>query len=193
MCNDKVTLLKINGEIFENVLANVQDKIVFVPGSDVPIDEGDQFVRYLPHGRQEFYEVINPKYYVSTGGIESHYQVEVKKVLKSNERSKGSGETGHTIHIEGNNSPVTINSNDNYININTNKINDESVFEELREFILKNPVDENKEKLLASIDEMDKTKGTPAYTKAYKSFMKVAKDCVSIIGPFIPYLTNHLN
>lgn len=185
--------MKANGEKYENILANVQDKLITIPNADAPIDEGDQFIRELPHGKQEIYEVINPKYYGSIGGIQPHYQVDVRKVLKGNQRSKAQEDLSHRISINGNNSPVIINSNDNYINIDTSSINDGNVFEILREFISKNTFGENKEKIISSVDEMEKAKGTSGYVKAYKSFMQVAKDCMTIISPFIPYLSNHLS
>lgn len=192
ICDDKVCLLKINGEKYENVLAHVQDKLILLPDTSVPIDEGDQFIRSLPNGRQETYEVINPRYYGdSIGGTEPHYQIDVKKVLKSNKEFKGQ-DSGHKINITGNNSPVTINSNGNYINVDISGINDENVFEELRKCISKYVNEEDKEKLLSSVDNLEKTKGTSEYTKAYKTFMQVAKDCVAIVSPFIPYLSDYL-
>ncbi len=194
VCNDRVTLQKITGEKYENFLAHVQDDFILVPDDSVAIDEGDRFIRDLPHGRQEIYEVINPRYYgKGIGATQPHYQLDVRKILKSNNEARARGNSGHTIQITGNNSPVTINSNGNLINIDTNTINDENIFEKLREHISKSVDEENKEKILSSLEDLEKAKGTPAYTKAYKSFMQVAKDCVAIISPFIPYLSNYLS
>ena len=92
----------------------------------------------------------------------------------------------------GNNSPVTIDSKDNYINVTISSINDDNVFDELRECISKNVNSKNKEELLLSVDDLEKSKGTPGYIKAYQSFMGFAKDCVTIISPFIPVLSNYL-
>lgn len=191
--NEKVTLLKINGEKYENIRANVQDDFIFVPGTSVPIDVEDQFLRDLPHGRQEVYKVVNPRYYGrSIGGTAPHYQIDVKKVLKNNKESKTKEDSGHAIHVTGNNSPVIINSTGNYINVDTSRINNDNVFEELRKCISKNVDDENKEKLLSSVDDLEIAKGTPGYIKAYKSFIQGAKDCVAIISPFLPYLSDYL-
>lgn len=177
LCKDKVALVKITGEKYENVIADVHDDYILVPSVEVPIDEEDQFIRELPQGRQEVYEVTNTIYYGTRfGSFEPHYEVNVRKVLKSSQKLKALGDSGHSIHITGNNSPVIIDSNGNYINIDTSSINNENVFEKLRESISKTAVGENKEKLLYSVDELEKAKGTPGYVKAYKSLMQVAKD-----------------
>lgn len=193
ICNDKVCLLKINGEKYENILAHVQDEFILILDTSVPIEEGDQFIRNLPNGRQETYEVVNPRYYSEEpiSGTKPHYQIDVKKVLRSNKESK-TQDSGHNINITGNNSPVTINSNGNYINVDINGINDENVFEELRKCISQSENGEKKEKLLSSVDDLERTKGTFEYTRVYKSFMQVAKDCVGLINPFIPYLADYL-
>ncbi|MHB8102208.1 MAG: hypothetical protein ACYDEF_08545 [Methanosarcina sp.] len=191
-CNDKVCLLKSNGEKHDDILAMVQSKIIFIPDSSVPIEEGDKLTRVLPNGLEEVYEVTDRGYFGSHAGLESHYQAKVKKVLNGKDESNIKGDSGHEIHITGNNSPVTINSKDNYINFTINGINDENLFEELRKYILKNVDVENKEKILSSVDNLEKAKGTNGYTKAFKSFVQVSKDGMTILGPFIPYLSDYL-
>lgn len=165
------------------------NNFILVPSTSILIEEGDLFVRDLPHGRQESYEVINPTYIGENFGTEPHYQIDVRKVLKSN---KNKADSSHTISVMGNNSPVTIDSKDNYINVTISSINDDNVFDELRECISKNVNSKNKEELLLSVDDLEKSKGTPGYIKAYQSFMGFAKDCVTIISPFIPVLSNYL-
>lgn len=192
MCNDKIRLLKTNGDEHE-VLALVQDKLIFVSNTSVPIEEGDIFERDIPNGIKEVYEVINPKYFgTSIGGMQPHYQINVRKVLKNNKESKVKGDLGHEIHVTGNNSPVIINSKDNYTNVSISGINDENVFEELKKCISKNVDGANKEKLLSSVDDLEKAKGSNGYTKALKSFVQIAKDGMTIIGPFIPYLVSYI-
>ena len=72
-------------------------------------------------------------------------------------------------------------------------VNNMNVFEKLRDSISINTDGENKEELLSSVNEMEKAKGTSEYANAYRSFMRVAKDCITIVTPFIPYLSDYLS
>jgi hypothetical protein len=92
----------------------------------------------------------------------------------------------------GNNSPVIINSKDNYTNVTISGINDENVFEELKKCISKNVDGANKEELLSSVNYLETAKGSNGYTKAFKSFVQIAKDGMTIIGPFIPLLVSYI-
>lgn len=118
------------------------------------------------------------KYYPQGCGIEPCYNT---------------GNSAYTITVNGNNSPVIIDSNDNHIYTDMENVNNMNVFEKLRDSISINTDGENKEELLSSVNEMEKAKGTSEYANAYRSFMRVAKDCITIVTPFIPYLSDYLS
>jgi hypothetical protein len=190
--NDIVCLLKINGNKYENIKASVQVDKIFTSYTSTSIDEGDHLIRKLPNGKEEIFEVIDPVYYSGLGPLEPHYEIEVRKISKINKESKIQENSGHTIHFTGNNSRVIINSTDNSINIDMSGINEGNVFEELKKCISKNTEGENRDNLLSSVDNLEKAKGTERYTNAFKSFVNIAKDTMTILGPFIPYLASYI-
>lgn len=77
--NDKVNLIKSNGQKYENIPANVQPSIIFIDDATIPIEEEDKLIRVLPNNLQEVYRVLDRGFYSDFGGFKAHYQVKVKK------------------------------------------------------------------------------------------------------------------
>ena len=48
--NDRVTLVKKDGQRFENLSASVQTGLILTYNPEIPIEDGDQFERQLPSG-----------------------------------------------------------------------------------------------------------------------------------------------
>ena len=46
--NDRVTLVKKDGQRFENLSASVQTGLILTDNPEIPIEDGDQFERQLP-------------------------------------------------------------------------------------------------------------------------------------------------
>jgi hypothetical protein len=55
------------------------------------------------------------------------------------------------------------------------------------------PESEEKKKVLASLQQLEEAKGSPAYMAKFKSFIEVAAGFMKIIGPFIQPLSAYLN
>lgn len=107
---------------------------------------------------------------------------------RRNERSKGQM---NTFNLHGNNSRVNINSND-YSN---NVVNAEEVkvFEEIRQAVRANVEDSEKQnELMAAVDQMEQTKGTSGFVEGYKRFMANLSDHITVLGAFIPILSQWL-
>lgn len=79
MMTDTVTLVKSNGEKFENIKANVQREKIFIDDAKLPIEEGDRIIRELSNGLSESFLILDRGYYDRTHGIPAHYQMKVKK------------------------------------------------------------------------------------------------------------------
>lgn len=78
---DKVTLLKKNGSQITDVKAIVQSNEIFIDDGNLPIEEGDKFIRILPNGLSESYLVLDRGFYDAWEGIDAHYQVKVIKEM----------------------------------------------------------------------------------------------------------------
>ena len=114
LLTDTVSILKKNGNRKEGISASVQKNKIFIFGSQYLIETGDLIFRKMSNGGEETYEVIDPGFCERVGGIEAHYQMDVKKLgLPEAEKAVKT----ITININGNNARINQNSIDNSTNI----------------------------------------------------------------------------
>jgi hypothetical protein len=186
---DKVTLIKSDGSRIDKIEALVQSKIIFLPDEKLPIEEGDIIERILPNNLIERYTVIDRGFISNPFGYgDNHYQVKVQKISSLSSQKQ----TNTTIiHQTGDNPKVNINSEDKSISI-VNKI-DFKEFEEI-EKLLKNEISNENEKeiCLASLNELKKSVGQETYVEKYQKFIATVSNHITIIAPFIPFLTQLL-
>src|SRR5688572_12124082 len=79
MPNEPVTLIKKNGQRFENLPAIVQSKIIFTEDPKIPIEDGDEFERRTPSGVVEVFTVEDAGFFPGMSGMAAHYQSKVRK------------------------------------------------------------------------------------------------------------------
>jgi hypothetical protein len=119
MMNDKIKVIKTNGEEFEGLKASVQSKGIYLMRSDFLIEPNDLIQRTMSNSGVETFKVIDPGYHESLSSIPSHYQMKVQKLgLPEAEKAIQS----ITYNISGPNARVNNNSVDNStnaVNINT--------------------------------------------------------------------------
>ncbi len=188
MCNDKVTLVKRNGYVKENIKALVSDGKIFIFDEKLPLEENDTLFRTLPNGLFEKYIVLDRGYNARQGGIQGHYQAIVTKegsIDKEQYRNI-------TIinNISGTQARVNINSVDNSVNSmnSENKELFEKIFSTLQEI----DNEKVKEEALAIAKEMQLNIDKPTFKEKYQQFISTVANYITIISPFIPALTNLL-
>lgn len=186
--NDKVSLIKKNGDVIKDIAASVQRNIIFIEDASLPIEESDTISRDLPSGLTEKYIVIDRGFYEAVSGFPAHYQVKVEKQTGIKKQESNS----IVFNASGPNSRINYGSTDNSTNVVAESINENNVFEKLRETIEQQVTSEDKNAILNSVDQLEQTKGTSKYISAYQTFIQTAKDWMTIIGPFIPMLTTGL-
>lgn len=119
MLNDSVTLLKKNGDRVDGIKASVQSKKILINRSDILIEPGDLVQRKMSTGGEETYEVIDPGFHESFGGIEAHYQMTHRKLGLPEAKT---AVQNITYNISGSNARVNNHSTDksvNTVNINS--------------------------------------------------------------------------
>lgn len=185
MANDIITIVKPNGEFFENIRANVQPEIIFIFDEKIPLEEDDKIYRKLPSGLVETYIVLDRGFYSSSShGIQGHYQAKVRKEGSIKEAEYKS--IINVYNVSGNNSRVNINSTDNSVNY----VNDSSgLFEDIRKVLLTIQDDKIKNGSIELLKEMEETKNTPSFLSKYQNFIGILANHMTIIAPFIPALT----
>ena len=98
-------------------------------------------------------------------------------------------QAGSTVYIQsGPGGRLNVNSTDNSVNVVS--ISEGDVFPRLRQEIEANVIDPAKrQEIVAKLDELEQSRGTPTYAARFRDFIAVTADIVTIIGPFIQPLT----
>ena len=189
LMNDTITLIKKDGKRFENIKASVQRDKVFTNDANMPIEDGDFFERKLPGCVVERYEILDAGYMSGVAGIESHFQSVVRKATKIEPRRQSSQIVYNLI---GANARVNIHSFDNSTNLVG--IEPKELFNKLREALQQSVLEkELLGRLQEKVNELEKTRGTNNFSKEYQDFIALAANYMTILGPFIPALSQMLS
>lgn len=156
-------------------------EVIFVPDKMAKIHVGDEIRRMLPNGEEEAFVVVDPRFY-DGAPFGPHFQVKVNR--------KGSFEAGkggnYDVNITGANARVNIHSVDN----STNWAINSPVFSRIRSAINDGVVGEgDSQELLQFVDEMEQANDKETFVAAFNKFVTKAGPYMSILGPFIPLLT----
>ena len=186
--NDRVTLVKKDGQRFENLPASVQSGLILTDNPKIPIEDGDQFERQLPSGIVDVFTVVDSGFQQGFHGIPPHYQ---SKVRKNTAESRPAAGPQVVYNLIGPNARVNIQSSDS----STNVVSVESavLFDNLREAIRKSSLDSIVERqLIQNVSAMQSAVGTKTFGECYKEFIAVAADHMTLVAPFLPALTQLL-
>ena len=184
LMRDKVTLIKKDGNRFENIRAFVQSDKIFTDDPAIPIEDGDVFERTLLNGIVERYTILDAGYRQGTGGIKSHYQSVVRKQTKIDLSTQSSP---IVYNLTGPNVRVNIQSIDSSTNLV--EVEPTELFGRIRAAIDQSVQDgELLKKLQEKVTELEKTQGTPGFAARYKELMALAANHMTLLAPFIPAL-----
>jgi len=149
---DIVSILKSNGEKYENIKANIQSQKTFIKGGDLLIETGDLIQRNMSNGAIETYEVIDPGFREGSIAIPAGYQI-VHKNLGLPEAKKAIQNI--TYNLNGHGSRVNNHSIDN--STNTFNINSDVLehIEMLRSEISRIVEDEKKQDAFEIVDALE--------------------------------------
>jgi hypothetical protein len=94
---------------------------------------------------------------------------------------------GNVYVLSGQQSRLNINSTDN--STNAISISEADVFPKLRGELNAKLLDPlRRQEIIARVDELEQARGSGSYAEKFTSFLSVAADVMTIIGPFIPVL-----
>lgn len=197
MMNDKVSLEKQNGEVFNNIQSSVQGNKVFILDTSLEIEEGDRITRFLSNGIKELFIVLNSDFYEKHMSIPAHYELKVRKETAiEHERFQSmviNNDYSTNTFNGGVNNRVNKQSTDNSTNISTNQT-EYKIFNQLREVILESEIlDTEKEKLITEVNVLEQSVGKPSFISRYQQFIATAADHLSLIGPLMPELAKLLS
>jgi hypothetical protein len=95
------------------------------------------------------------------------------------------------IHFHGPNARLNLHSTDNSSNVVS--ISNDKTFVQMREAAQSVQDELEREKILAHIAELERSKGSTNFLSAYQTFISVVADHMTVFGPFIPLLTQMLS
>ena len=89
--------------------------------------------------------------------------------------------------MSGTGARVNVNSTDN--SVNTILISEADVFPKLRsELNAKVPDPARRQEIITVVNELEEARGSSTYAEKLRSFLSIAADVMTVIGPFIPVL-----
>ena len=190
--NDRVTLVKKDGQRFENLSASVQPGLIFTDNPKIPIEDGDQFERQLPSGIVDVFTVVDSGFQQGLHSIPAHYQSKVRKNTAESPRSpRPAAEPQVVYNLIGPNARVNIQSSDS----STNVVSVESavLFDDLRKTIRESSLDSTVEQqLIQNVEAMQSAVGTKKFAEHYGEFIAAAADHMTLVAPFLPALAQML-
>lgn len=138
LAKDKISILKTNGERFDNLLATVSSDLIVYFGKSPLIDSGDLIERRMSNGGVDTFRVIDPSFFEGGHGIGAHYQMKVEKLGLVD--AKNAIES-ITYNINGDNARINNHSVDNSTNIVTTSSDISEHIEQLRDALRDAPIE----------------------------------------------------
>jgi len=79
--SDLVSVVKMNGERFDDVEAVVDAEKILIHDGTLPIVEGDKILRILPNGISETYLILHSQYWSTpdSSSMQDYYELDVQK------------------------------------------------------------------------------------------------------------------
>lgn len=189
LLNDIVTVICGEGRI-EGVRASVQRKKIFIDDVSIPLEAGDSIERELRSGKIEVLLITNVHQWSGGISIQDYYEIDYERQGARSTRSQPG-----TVNVTVSDSlqpHINVNSTDQSISINSGEIH--PIFEEIRELLRESIRDaEELDRILLSVDAMERSRhDRNEFACAYKKFISVAADHVTLLAPTLTSLVSLL-
>ncbi len=185
---DRVTLLRRDGTAYENVDASVQEKFIFIADVSLPVECDDKIKRRLPSGVEEIFVITDPGFQQAFGSIAAHYQARYQREGTAKPAEPTAPRGNVTYNVSGSHSRINVNSLDKSINISDTAV--QTTLDQVRTLLQDHVADaEERERLLAKVEELQQVHGTEKFVETYREFMQMAADHMTVIAPLVPALT----
>ena len=172
------------GKYIANVKGFFGKEYLTITDVSIPIVEGQYIIRKLPNGVNEKYEIINSKYNKGNENVCDFYKLTLKKSTIKNK------ETKTIINNIYNCEKVNVDSIDNSVNIKLNN-SEELILNEIKKIL--DSIQENNKEKKELFDEMCKNIGKKTFLEKYQLFIASMADHITVLTPFIPFLTSLIN
>ena len=187
--NDTIAVVSQDGRRRENICASVQQKTIFIDDVTVPIVIGDKIERKLPSGQLEVFVITGLHLWQGRGSMRSYYEIKYER-----EGAQRPHQQREMLNLHISNSPqahINLHSSDQSVNVS--KHQPDALFKEIRKCLAESLVDSpDLENLLDRVSDMERRLESGDLKTAYKKFVAVAANHMTILAPFLPRLTQLL-
>ena len=184
--NDTVTVIHKDGARHENVRASVQQNKIFIDDATLPLSTEDRIERVLPSGQVEAFRLTNVHLWSGGLSIPSYYEVDYEREDALPRRSPTTA-----VNVRISDSPqahINLNSTDRSTSVINGQT--EEVFSRLRALIKESLAEsDDLSLLLQRVDDMEGARDSGGFANAYKEFITVAADHMTVLAPLVPALT----
>ena len=183
--NDTVTVIHKDGARHENVRASVQQNKIFIDDATLPLSTEDRIERVLPSGQVEVFRPTNVHLWSGGLSISSYYEVDYEREDAVQRRSPMTA-----VNVRISDSPqahINLNSTDRSTSVINGQT--EEVFSQLRALIEESLAEsDDLSLLLQKVDDMERARDSGGFANAYKEFITVAADHMTVLAPLVPAL-----
>ena len=186
---DQVQVQLADGSQHDGVRAQFTKKgTILLPVDKLPIREGDVVRRKLPNGITEEFEINHVDFQLAVHDFPPITTLTVRKRGSRLQRQQPREQTIY--NLSGANPRVNVNSTDNSINVSA--VDNSVVFRDLRNALGGIQDEDLREKLGVLVNRLEQSQGTASFTAPYREFLAVAANCMTVIAPFLPALSQML-
>lgn len=177
---EKAILKKRDGREIE-ITASIQSQKIYVRDVTIPFEEGDVIIQTLPSGIKKQYKIIDTICYANSSL--AHWELTFEKMINRQDRVARS-----IVNVQA--EKIYLNSVDNSVD----KQPDEetlAIFNDIRNTLQKGIIGDKV--IIEALDELIASVGSEKYPSKYAEFIQSAANHITIITPFIPFLSDLLN
>lgn len=182
--NGKISIVKKDGRQWDDIPAAIQSEKIMHERVDIPVEEGDYYVRTLPSGVVETYVVLDSGFF-DQPRFGTYYGSKVKKKTTLNAEERKKAPQTIVAHFHGNNARFNLHSTDNSQNYSVQ--NQAELFKQVLETVKQSNL-ENKEEVLSRVEELQQAQGTPSYPAILVNLLGLGANVVTVLTPFLPQL-----
>ena len=185
MMTDTVTVINKDGTRHGPIGASVQREKIYIFDANLPLSAGDLIERRLPSGQVEVLKSTYVHLWTGTGGIPSHYEID----YEHEGATRRSNSAAFNVHIS--QSPqahINLNSTDKSTSVINGQTED--IFLQIRDLIRESLADsDDYNLLLEKVEDMERSRDSGDFIEAYKNFIAVAANHMTVFTPVLPILT----
>ena len=164
---------------------------ILVHGDQTVISVDDVLVRALSNGVVERYGVLDVLYQKGHGS-DLPAVTHVKYRKEGAQLPSLAAAASHvTYNVTGSNARINVHSQDSSTNVVNVTV--ERLFTDLGNAISNAPLaDDEKTSVLLAVQAMQSAQGTEGFGSAFQRFMSLASNCMTVVTPFLPAITQLL-